>query len=49
MANEVFAPEVQIDYTKIMGGEVFKVSGPEWASKVQAILRGFDATQHIYG
>ncbi|KAJ9132019.1 hypothetical protein NKR23_g11492 [Pleurostoma richardsiae] len=49
LTDEVYAPEVVIDYSKILGAEPYRMTGREWASLVQKLIQGFDSTQHVYG
>ncbi len=47
LASEVYAAEVEIDYTSILGGTPFTISSKEWVERAGALLDGFAATQHI--
>jgi hypothetical protein len=45
--NEVYAPEILVDYTSLLGGEPFTVSRDEWVDRIDAIMKGFETCQHI--
>ncbi|KAK4464146.1 hypothetical protein QBC42DRAFT_263998 [Cladorrhinum samala] len=47
LLDEVYAPEVHIDYTSIIGGEPFTITREEWIERVGKILEGFASTQHV--
>ncbi|KAF3762247.1 hypothetical protein M406DRAFT_72265 [Cryphonectria parasitica EP155] len=49
LLSEVFAPEVHIDYTRILGSEPSTVAATEWAPQVVRMCEHFDSSQHIYG
>jgi hypothetical protein len=49
LADEVFAPEVSVDYSAINGAPPYQMPGPMWATKVVETMVGFDSTQHFYG
>lgn len=49
LANEVFAPEIWVDYSKLLGGEPFTIAGPEWATRVIKLVEKMDSAQHLYG
>lgn len=45
--NEVFAPEILVDYGSLMSGGPKTRNGPEWAKKVEGLVKGFSSTQHV--
>ncbi|KAK3989156.1 hypothetical protein QBC44DRAFT_328074 [Cladorrhinum sp. PSN332] len=47
LLNEVFAPEIYIDYTSLLGGEPFTIASSEWIEKMAKILENFSASQHV--
>jgi hypothetical protein len=47
--REAFADEVRLDYTSLFGGEPETLAGDELIARWQALLPGFDATQHMLG
>jgi len=47
--RDCLADQVETDYTELFGGEVHRGSGDELVAAWQALLPGFDATQHITG
>ena len=47
--RDCLADRVETDYTELFGGEVQQVSGDELVASWQALVPGFDATQHITG
>ncbi|KAK4165788.1 hypothetical protein QBC43DRAFT_234500 [Cladorrhinum sp. PSN259] len=47
LLNEVYAPEILIDYTSILGGEPFTIARLEWIERIAKIFEGFSATQHV--
>ncbi|KAI3399808.1 hypothetical protein diail_5605 [Diaporthe ilicicola] len=49
LREEVFAPELHVDYSKILGGEPFVTSGPAWAAQANKLVEKFDSSQHLYG
>lgn len=49
LADEVFAPEVTVDYSAINGAPPYHMPGVLWATKAIETMNGFDSTQHIYG
>ena len=44
-----FAPEVQVDYTSLFGGERETVTADELVRRWRSLLPGFTATQHLIG
>ncbi|CAN8101333.1 unnamed protein product [Discula destructiva] len=49
LVNEVLAPQIFIDYTRILGGAPRTVDREEWATQVVRMVEQFDASQHVYG
>ncbi|KAK2597061.1 hypothetical protein N8I77_012932 [Diaporthe amygdali] len=49
LRDQVFAPELHVDYSKILGGEPFTVTGPAWAAQAKKLCESFDSSQHLYG
>ena len=49
LRDEVFAPELRVDYSKILGGEPFTIAGPAWAAQAKELVERFDSSQHLYG
>ncbi|KAG6368090.1 hypothetical protein INS49_002290 [Diaporthe citri] len=49
LRDEVFAPELRVDYSKILGGEPFTIAGPDWAAQAKELVEKFDSSQHLYG
>jgi hypothetical protein len=47
--RQAFADEVRLDYTSLSGGEPETLPGDELIARWQALLPGFDATQHMLG
>lgn len=47
LANNVYAPQVVIDYTSMLGGKPMETTGKEWADSLKPMMSGFDSTQHI--
>ncbi|KAL1864343.1 hypothetical protein Daus18300_007767 [Diaporthe australafricana] len=49
LREQVFAPELYVDYSKILGGEPFTIAGPAWAAQAKKLVEKFDSSQHLYG
>ncbi|KAI1771769.1 hypothetical protein F4818DRAFT_445099 [Hypoxylon cercidicola] len=47
LSNEVYAPQVVIDYTSMFGGKPIETTGKEWAESLKSMMSRFDATEHI--
>ncbi|GAB1310848.1 hypothetical protein MFIFM68171_01058 [Madurella fahalii] len=47
LTNEVYADEIHVDYTSILGGEPFVIPRSEWVDKIDVIMKGFASTQHV--
>jgi hypothetical protein len=47
--RDCLADRVETDYTELFGGAVQQVSGDELVASWQALVPGFDASQHITG
>ncbi|KAK3939701.1 hypothetical protein QBC46DRAFT_387360 [Diplogelasinospora grovesii] len=47
LIKDVFADEVDVDYTSILGGSPFRVGGSEWSERLGKIISAYDSTQHI--
>lgn len=47
--REALADEVRLDYTSLFGGEPETLSGDDVTARWQALMPGFDATQHLTG
>lgn len=47
--REAFADEVRADWTSLFGGEPETLAADELIARWQALLPGFDATQHMLG
>ncbi len=45
--RSIFADEVDIDFSSYSGVRGTRMKGDDWAAGVQAMLPGFDATQHL--
>ncbi|TRM66724.1 hypothetical protein BD626DRAFT_483634 [Schizophyllum amplum] len=46
IASDVFAEQISVDYTSILGGEPYTISGGEQAAMWKAMQVDFDALQH---
>ncbi|KAJ6781770.1 hypothetical protein PWT90_08828 [Aphanocladium album] len=46
LSAEVFADQVEMDYTDLLGGEPFTTSGVKQAASWKAQLSGYASTQH---
>ena len=46
VASDIFADQVFIDYTSMLGGEPYTISGPEQAKTWKEMSVNFDAIQH---
>ena len=42
----VYAPEVHIDYTNLLGGSPQDISSEAWAKSLESILGAYESTQH---
>ena len=47
--RNAFAHEVRLDYTSLFGGEPETLPADDLIARWQALLPGFDATQHLSG
>ncbi|KAK4176127.1 hypothetical protein QBC36DRAFT_188274, partial [Triangularia setosa] len=48
LLSECYAPQIQIDYTSILGGQPFTLPATEWVNnRVAPILDGYLSTQHV--
>ena len=47
LVNDVYAPEVVIDYTSMFGGKPIETTGKAWVEEIKPMMDGFDAMQHI--
>ena len=45
--RSIFADEVYLDFSSYSGQPASTMTGDQWAEAVQAMLPGFDATQHV--
>ncbi len=45
--RSIFADEVEMDFSSYSGQPASVVTGDQWVQGVQAMLPGFDATQHV--
>ncbi|KAK7743345.1 hypothetical protein SLS62_010668 [Diatrype stigma] len=48
MVRDVYAPQVEIDYTSLLGGEPSRMTGEAWARSLEPMGEAFDSTQHVY-
>ncbi|KAI1251780.1 hypothetical protein MGN70_006349 [Eutypa lata] len=48
LIKDVYAPEVEIDYTSLLGGEPSKTTGEGWSRSLEPLGKVFDSTQHVY-
>jgi hypothetical protein len=48
-AEQLFAPEVEVDYTSLWGGSPARMSAAELIGSWRTLLPGFDATWHELG
>lgn len=49
LCDEVFAPKLRVDYSKLLGGKPFDTDGPSWAAQAMKLVERFDSSQHLYG
>ncbi|KAI5927295.1 hypothetical protein F4810DRAFT_650181 [Camillea tinctor] len=47
LINEVYAPNLVIDYTSMFGGEPQQTTGEEWSQKVGSMMARYDETHHV--
>ncbi|KAK4229014.1 hypothetical protein QBC38DRAFT_473473 [Podospora fimiseda] len=47
LLNEVYAPEITIDYSSLLGGEPFTVDRKEWIGRMIKVFEGFSKAQHF--
>ena len=48
MVEESYAPQVEIDYTSVLGGEPLRAPGSAFVKSREPMARVFDALQHTY-
>jgi hypothetical protein len=48
-AEQLFAPEIEVDYTSLWGGSPANMSAAELVGSWKTLLPGFDATWHELG
>jgi hypothetical protein len=46
LVNEVFAPEVHVDYSGFMSGDPYHGTAKEWSARVMGMVQDYTATQH---
>lgn len=47
LRTDVFASEVTVDYTSLIGGEAHKLAARDLVDSWRSLLPGFEATQHM--
>ncbi|KAI1641373.1 hypothetical protein F4809DRAFT_636662 [Biscogniauxia mediterranea] len=47
LINEVYAPNLVLDYTSMFGGEPQETTGNEWGQKVGSMMARYDETHHV--
>ncbi|KAK4192796.1 hypothetical protein QBC35DRAFT_483410 [Podospora australis] len=47
LRDEVYAQELYLDYTSILGGEPFTIARDEWVDRASKIFESFSSTQHV--
>lgn len=47
LIDSVYAPEVCIDYDKLLGGKPEVISSETWAKRLEHIHDPYDSTQHV--
>lgn len=45
--RSIFADELEMDFSSYSGAPASRMTGDEWVAGCQAMLPGFDATQHV--
>ena len=48
LVKESYAPQVEIDYTSVLGGEPLRATGEAFVKSREPMARMFDAIQHTY-
>ncbi|KAI1075026.1 hypothetical protein F5B20DRAFT_561532 [Whalleya microplaca] len=47
LIKEVYAPQVVIDYTSLLGGQPVETTNSEWAKSLEPMMSSYDGTQHV--
>lgn len=47
LIKDVYAPEVDLDYDPLLGGNPETLPSPEWTKRLAKIHEPYDTTQHI--
>ncbi|KAI2469313.1 hypothetical protein F4781DRAFT_394838 [Annulohypoxylon bovei var. microspora] len=47
LVNDVYAPQVVIDYTSMFGGKPIETTNEKWAADLDPMMSAFDGKQHV--